>query len=106
MGDLQIKHRHRVSGNIVNLAIKLLAVLPRQLGDIRRKPTRLVFGEQLGRHSPLWLFLIINIRELLPFAVLHQEDVMAYFRFWGQKRDEARTEKAQRPLGAGLLGVV
>ena len=38
----------------------------RQLGDIHRDPSRLIFAEQLGSGSPPWLVLEIDIRELLP----------------------------------------
>jgi len=38
----------------------------RQLGDIRRDPPRLIFGERLGRRSPTGLILEIDIGKLLP----------------------------------------
>jgi hypothetical protein len=43
------------------------------LSDIRRNPPRLVFREQLGRRSPARLILIINVPELLPVAINHDE---------------------------------
>jgi hypothetical protein len=45
----------------------------RQLSDVRRDPSRLVFGEQLGRRSPPRLILEIDIRQLLPSFVLHDK---------------------------------
>src|SRR5947207_15691853 len=45
----------------------------RQLGGIRRDPSRLIFAEQLGcRASPL-LILIINVAELLTRAVFNDK---------------------------------
>ena len=38
---------------------------------IGRNPPRLVLREQLGRRSPPWLILVIEIPKLLPAAVLH-----------------------------------
>jgi hypothetical protein len=41
----------------------------RQLGDIRRNPPRLIFGEQLGCRSPARLIFEIDKGELLPGVV-------------------------------------
>jgi hypothetical protein len=43
----------------------------RQLGDVRRDPPRLVFGEQLGRRALSRFTLIIDVSELLAVAVAH-----------------------------------
>ena len=45
----------------------------RQLGDVRRDPPRLVFGEQFGRRLPSGLLLEIDIRQLLPGVVDHDK---------------------------------
>jgi hypothetical protein len=45
----------------------------RHLGDIHSNPPRLVLREHLGRHPPLRFILIIDVSELLPVAVLHNE---------------------------------
>ena len=45
----------------------------RQLGDIRRDPSRLVFCEQLGRRSPARLILEIDISQLLFGALDHDK---------------------------------
>jgi len=45
----------------------------RQLGDIGRYPPRLIFGEQLRSRSPARFILVIDIRKLLPAAVLHNK---------------------------------
>ena len=52
----------------------------RQLRNVRRDPPHLVFGEQLGRRSPPRLTLIIDVGELLPVGVPHDETVRRYFR--------------------------
>jgi len=53
--------------------IKVASAIAPQSGDIRRNPSCLIFGEQLGRRPPSRLFLEINIRKLLSRAVLHDE---------------------------------
>ena len=45
----------------------------RQLRDIRRDPSRLVFAEQLSRRSPPRLILEIDIGERLSVVVAHDE---------------------------------
>jgi hypothetical protein len=45
----------------------------RQLRNIRRDPPRLIFCEQVGGRSPPWLILEIDIGQLLPRVVLHDE---------------------------------
>jgi VanZ family protein len=42
----------------------------RQLRHVNRNPARLIFGEQLGRQSPSWLFLEIDIRQPVPVLSL------------------------------------
>ena len=45
-------------------------MLPQKvLGNIRRDPPRLIFAEQLGRRSSAWLFLEIDVGELLAAAI-------------------------------------
>jgi hypothetical protein len=44
-----------------------------------RDPPRLILGEQLDRRSPAGLFLKIDIRELLPVAVPHDEASVVEF---------------------------
>jgi hypothetical protein len=41
----------------------------KQLRNVHRNPSRLIFAEQLGRWLPSWLFLEINTSELLPGGV-------------------------------------
>src|SRR5215472_17661187 len=52
--------------------VSSLAQHLRQLGDIRRNPSRLISAEQLGR---CWLpcIVVIDVRERLPSAVLDDE---------------------------------
>jgi hypothetical protein len=45
----------------------------RQPRNIRRDPSRLVFGEQLGCRSPALFFLKINIRKRLTVSVAHDK---------------------------------
>jgi hypothetical protein len=40
---------------------------------VGRDPSRFVFGKQLGRRSTAGILFIIDIRQLLPGAVLHDE---------------------------------
>jgi hypothetical protein len=47
-------------------ATKSAAQQRRQLGDIRRNPSRFILAEQLGSGSPARLILEIDIREFLP----------------------------------------
>jgi hypothetical protein len=46
----------------------------RQLGDVRRNPSRLVFGEQLGRRAPPRFILEIDIGKLLAIVVALPDD--------------------------------
>ena len=45
----------------------------RQLGDIAGNPSRLILAEQLGCRAAARLILEIDIRQLLPGAVRHDE---------------------------------
>jgi len=45
----------------------------RQLGDIRRDPSRLVLCEQLRSRSAPRLVLIIDVSELLTVVIAHHE---------------------------------
>src|SRR5215467_4042225 len=47
----------------------------RSEGDVRRDPARLVFAEQLGRRSPARFAFVIDIPNLLPASVTHDEAV-------------------------------
>jgi hypothetical protein len=52
---------------------------PRQLGDIRSNPSRLIFAEQLGRRAPPRLTLIINVAQRLTVGVTDNEAVRRDF---------------------------
>ena len=58
-----------------------------QSGKIGCDPSRLIFGEQLRRRSPPRLILEIDIGELLPGAVRHDEGATNILD--GPKRREA-----------------
>ena len=45
----------------------------RQLGDIHRDPPSFILAEQLSRGSATGLILVIDIGELLPAVILHDE---------------------------------
>jgi len=45
----------------------------RQLRHVRRDPSRLILAQQFGGRSAAGVFLVVNIRELLPATVLHGE---------------------------------
>ena len=51
----------------------------RQLRDIRRNPSRLIFAEQLGRRSPPRLIFKINIRKLLSVVIAGDEAGVLFF---------------------------
>jgi hypothetical protein len=52
---------------------KLYAQQLRQLGDIRRDPSRLILAKQLGGGSSPRLVLEINIRECLTAVIANNE---------------------------------
>ena len=66
------------------------------LGDIRRNPARLIFREQLGRRSAPRLILEIDIGELLPVGVPHDEAGIVEI-FDGPRRREAAYGHCRRP---------
>src|SRR5262249_39024735 len=57
---------------------RLCLVLPQKLWqprNVRRNPARLVLAEQLGRRAPPRFALVINVCDLLPVGVTHDETV-------------------------------
>ena len=45
----------------------------RQLGDVGCDPASFIFAEQLGRRSPAWFVLIIDVAQRLPVSVTHDK---------------------------------
>jgi hypothetical protein len=63
----------------VLLLIKFFVQQLRQLSNVRCNASRLILAEQLGRWSPPWLFLEIDIRQLLPAAVDYDKAGVSFF---------------------------
>jgi hypothetical protein len=59
-----------MSFGLIGTADLIFAQQPRQFGDVRCDPSRLIFGEQFRRRSPLRLVLKIDVGERLAAVLL------------------------------------